>query len=76
VLYLSKAIIEQKNDYYRLLRQVTETDLWEPWILFMLQAVEDTAVFTHERIVAIRTLMAERWRQREKSCLPGFTPRN
>ena len=25
VLYLSKAIIERKNDYYRLLRQVTET---------------------------------------------------
>jgi Fic family protein len=59
VLYLSKAIIEQKNDYYRLLRQVTEKDLWEPWILFMLKAVEDTAVFTRERTLAIRALMAE-----------------
>jgi Fic family protein len=59
VLYLSKAIIEQKNDYYRLLRQVTEKGLWEPWILFMLKAVEDTAVFTRERILAIRALMAE-----------------
>lgn len=59
VLYLSKAIIEQKNDYYRLLRQVTEKGLWEPWVLFMLKAVEDTAVFTRERILAIRTLMAK-----------------
>jgi Fic family protein len=59
VLYLSKAIIEQKNDYYRLLRQVTETNQWEPWILFMLKAVEDTALFTRERIVAIRAIMAE-----------------
>lgn len=59
VLYLSKAIIERKNDYYRLLRQVTEKDAWEPWILFMLKAVEETAVFTRERILAIRTLMNE-----------------
>ncbi|HYA12837.1 MAG TPA: Fic family protein [Syntrophales bacterium] len=59
VLYLSKAIIEQKNDYYRLLRQVTEKSLWEPWIFFMLSAVENTAVFTRERILAIRALMAE-----------------
>jgi len=59
VLYLSKAIIERKDDYYRLLRQVTESGLWEPWILFMLEAVEDTAVFTRERILAIRNLMAE-----------------
>jgi len=59
VLYLSKSIIERKSDYYRLLRQVTERGLWEPWILYMLKAVEDTAVFTRERIVAIRALMIE-----------------
>jgi Fic family protein len=59
VLYLSKSIIEHKNNYYRLLRQVTEKDSWEPWILFMLKAVEETAVFTRERILAIRTLMNE-----------------
>jgi Fic family protein len=59
VLYLSKSIIERKNDYYRLLRQVTEKGSWEPWVLFMLRAVEDTAVFTRERILAIRALMME-----------------
>ncbi|MGV8079635.1 MAG: Fic family protein [Syntrophales bacterium] len=58
VLYLSKSIIERKNDYYQLLRQVTEKDSWEPWILFILKAVEETAVFTRERILAIRALMA------------------
>jgi Fic family protein len=57
VLYLSKSIIEQKNDYYRLLRQVSEKGLWEPWILFMLKAVKDTATFTRERTMAIRALM-------------------
>jgi Fic family protein len=59
VLYLSKSIIEHKNDYYRLLRQVTENGLWEPWILFMLKAIEETAVFTRARILAIRGLMTE-----------------
>lgn len=59
VLYLSKAIIERKSDYYRLLRQVTEKEQWEPWILFMLQAVEETADFTRQRILAIRTLMSD-----------------
>ncbi|MBN1458873.1 MAG: Fic family protein [Armatimonadetes bacterium] len=59
VLYLSKAIIERKNDYYRLLRAVTERGEWEPWVVFMLTVVEDTAVHTHQRIVAIRDLMRE-----------------
>ncbi len=59
VLYLSKAIIERKNDYYRLLRQVTRKNQWEPWILYMLAAVEETATFTRERILAIRNLMLE-----------------
>lgn len=59
VLYLSKAIIEKKNEYYRLLRAVTEKSQWEPWILFMLAAIEETAIFTRDRIVAIRNLMFE-----------------
>ncbi len=58
VLYLSKFIIDNKNDYYRLLRQVTEKGLWEQWISFMLTAIMDTAVFTRERTLAIRALMA------------------
>jgi Fic family protein len=59
VLYLSKSIIEKKGDYYRLLRGVTEDNAWEPWILFMLGAVEETATFTREMFLAIRGLMQE-----------------
>lgn len=57
VLYLSKYIIEKKNDYYILLRRVTEKDEWEPWILYMLDAVEKTALFTKTRIIDIRNLL-------------------
>jgi Fic family protein len=57
VLYLSKYIIENKNDYYRLLRDITKKNAWEQWILFMLEAVEQTSVHTREKILAIRELL-------------------
>jgi Fic family protein len=59
VLYLSKHIIEHRSDYYSLLRGVTYEGKWEPWIIFMLDAVEKTALYTCERIVRIRDLMDE-----------------
>jgi Fic family protein len=57
VLYLSKYIIEQKSDYYRLLRGVTEHQEWEPWILYLLEAVEQTALHTRDKILSIRELL-------------------
>jgi Fic family protein len=57
VLYLSRYIIENNNDYYRLLRTVTEVGAWEPWILYMLAAIEDTAKWTKAKIIAIKSLM-------------------
>ncbi len=59
VLYLSKAIIEHKSDYYRLLRAVTELHEWEAWILYFLDAVENTATHTRDRMQAIRELLNE-----------------
>ncbi len=66
VLYLSKAIIERKREYYRLLREVTEKGQWEPWILFMLEAIKETAEFTRKRIIAIRDLMEETMEEARK----------
>ncbi len=59
ILYLSRAIIHRKADYYRLLLQVTAREAWENWILYMLRAVDETARWTTERIHAIRQLMQE-----------------
>jgi Fic family protein len=59
VLYLSNAIINQKQDYYKLLRGVTEQQEWEPWILFMLNAVEKTSSATMTRIGQILDLLNE-----------------
>jgi Fic family protein len=59
VLYLSNAIINQKQYYYKLLRGVTEEQSWEPWILFMLDAVETTSNSTMARIGQILDLLDE-----------------
>ncbi len=56
VLYLSRFIIQNKADYYRLLRGVTENGAWEAWVLYMLEGVEETALWTTNRIRAIRGL--------------------
>ena len=54
VLYLSRYIIQHKIDYYTLLRRVTSHNAWESWLLYMLTAVEDTALWTRDRVLAIR----------------------
>lgn len=59
VLYLSRCIIQNKAEYYRLLRAVTTHQEWEPWVLYMLDAVETTATWTTERIIAVRDLFEE-----------------
>ncbi|MEQ9230327.1 MAG: Fic family protein, partial [Cyclobacteriaceae bacterium] len=50
ILFLSRYIIDHKNDYYSLLAGVTQRALWEQWILFMLKAVEVTANLTFDKI--------------------------
>ncbi len=57
VLYLSQYIIRHKPDYYRLLLGVTVAAAWEPWLLFMMDAVRETARWTTEKIKAIRALL-------------------
>ena len=59
VLYVSKFIIERKSRYYQLLCGVTERGEWELWLLYLLDAVDETARATAEKIQAIATLLAE-----------------
>lgn len=56
ILYLSREIIRQKAEYYGLLLQVTRDQAWEPWLLYMLEVVEETSRWTLAKIVAIRAL--------------------
>ena len=57
ILYLSRYIIEYKEAYYRLLLEVTQHGVWEPWLLFMIQGIETTAAWTKAKIDAISALL-------------------
>lgn len=57
VLYLSRAIIRTKADYYRLLLDVTTNGAWEPWVLYILRAIDETARWTTGKIKAMRGLL-------------------
>ncbi|MCP4135401.1 MAG: Fic family protein [bacterium] len=59
VLYLSRYIIQNKSDYYRLLQEVRDYENWEGWILYMLKGIEVTARDTIDRIGRIRILMMD-----------------
>lgn len=57
ILYLSKYIIKHKADYYRLLQKVRDENLWEEWLLFIINGVEQTAKETIYLIIQIKELM-------------------
>jgi Fic family protein len=57
VLYLSRYIIQHKQEYYQGLNRITAQGDWEAWILFMLDAVRETAQWTTQKMQAIRQLM-------------------
>jgi len=59
ILYLSRYIILNKGDYYKLLQEIRETDNWENWLLFMLDAVEQISKETIGLIGKIRKLIFE-----------------
>jgi Fic family protein len=59
ILYLSRFVTRNKAEYYRLLQEVRDTGEWEPWVLFMLRGVEETAIETLRLIEGVRTLMAD-----------------
>ena len=57
ILFLSGYINENRSDYYRLLREVTASGAWKPWILYVLHAIEVQAINTAsviDRMIAIR----------------------
>lgn len=57
VIYLSRYIIENKNDYYNLLKTVTEKNEWSSWILYILRGILNTAETTVNKIVDIKNLL-------------------
>lgn len=74
ILYLSRYIIEHKEDYYSRLIGVTRDEAWEDWLLYMLDAVRVTSVRTLEKIIAIRNLY-DKTREEVSATLPKIYSR-
>ena len=56
ILYLSRYILQNRSDYYRLLLNVTREQAWEEWVLYILKGIEVTAAWTAAKIATIRRL--------------------
>ena len=69
VLYLSRYINQNKSSYYHLLQQARTNNLWEDWVLFILEGVEQTSQQTIKLIQIIRTQM-QSCKQDMRSKLP------
>jgi Fic family protein len=57
VLFLSRYFIQNNKGYYGGLKNVTEKEDWQSWILYILDAIEHTARTTIEKIDEIIKLM-------------------
>jgi|SRR6218665_2596121 len=58
-IYLSEYIISHKAEYYQNLKNVTESQDWEPYIFYMLDMIEVTAQNGLKRLDSIVRLMDE-----------------
>ena len=57
ILYISRYIIKHRQHYYQLLQEVRDHENWEDWILYVLDAVENTSKETVIAIKQIKQLM-------------------
>lgn len=57
VFYMSRYILRYKAQYYTLLQEVRITQNWEPWLIYMLEAIITTAKDTIRMIHSIEDAM-------------------
>jgi len=69
VLYLSRYLIQTKSDYYHKLQAVRDNGEWEPWLLYMLEGIVQTAQATIALIKNIKQLM-QSFKQQIREKLP------
>lgn len=50
ILFLSRYILDHKEDYYSGLSGVSQRGNWKYWLLFMLKAIEYTSIITFRKI--------------------------
>ncbi len=69
ILYLSRYINQNKSEYYHLLQAVREEKVWEKWVMFMLEGVEQTSHQAINLVQNFKRLMLDH-KSRIRSNLP------
>ncbi len=69
VLYLSRHFIRDKSEYYAQLQRVRDTGDWEPWLLYILDALVVTSQHTIQLITAMKAIMRD-YKHRMRTELP------
>jgi Fic family protein len=67
-LYLSEYFENNRQEYYRLLREVSEEGKWHEWIIFFLEGVEQQSMEGCERVGKIMSLYKK---TKEKAMVMG-----
>ena len=65
----------RRTEYDRLLNNVTRDDAWEPWVLYMLDAVHDTAALDDEEDQGDSRVASASDRARMGACAVALQPR-
>lgn len=76
VLHLSRHILPNKADSYIGLQSITDTGVWEPWLLYMITGVTETARWTMNKMVAVRGLLEETAERMRRDARSGDTTRS
>jgi Fic family protein len=71
ILFISGYINQHRSDYYKLLKNITASNKWKDWILFVLDAVEEQSLKTTQSVAGIRELMIN-YRESLSKKLPGI----
>lgn len=71
ILYLSRYINRNKQDYYRLLQTTRSDNTWEEWLCFMLDGIIETAKQTQILIAHIKQIM-QQYKQAIKKNAPNI----
>ncbi len=69
ILYLSRFIVKNKADYYKVLQNVRTQNDWESLILYLLKGIEITAKQTIRLIIKIKELM-QSYKKKLRTDLP------
>lgn len=57
ILYLSRYINQNKDEYYKCIQNVRETQNWEDWLIFIIKGIEQTSKQTIMLVEKIKNLM-------------------